>query len=110
MSLRTDYTGTLDIKLAAARVAGNSFVIIDNLADITTQMATQADKGVKVFTLTFATTFQPDDLRLEGCLWEAYRSGILQGLSSEDVMGNEVSVTLNTSDTVSTRVNLSFSF
>ena len=110
MSLRTDYTGTLDTKLAAARAAGLSFIAVDNLADITTQMAAQADKGVKKFTLTFATTYQPDDLRLEGCLWESYKSGISQGLSAEDIMGNEVEVELNTSDTVSTRVNLNFSF
>ena len=110
MSLRTDYTGALDTKLAAARTAGNSFVTVDNLATITTEMASQANKGVKKFTLTYATTFQPDDLRLEGPLWEAYKSGILQGLSSEDIMGNEVTVELNTSDTVSTRVNLNFSF
>jgi hypothetical protein len=110
MSLRTDYTGTLDAKLAAARAAGLSFVTIDNLASITTDMAAQANKGVKSFTLTYATTFQPDDLRLNGPLWEAYKSGILQGLSSEDIMGNEVIVSLNTADTVSTRVNLTFSF
>jgi hypothetical protein len=110
MSLRTDYTGALDTKLAAARAAGLSFITVDNLADITTQMTAQANKGVKKFTLTFATTFQPDDLRLEGCLWEAYKSGILQGLAAEDIMGNEVGVELNTSDTVSTRVDLNFSF
>jgi uncharacterized lipoprotein NlpE involved in copper resistance len=110
MSLRTDYTGAIDTKLAAARTAGLSFVAVDNLADITTQMTVQADKGVKDFTLTFATTFQPDDLRLEGCLWEAYKSGIRQGLYAEDIMGNEVTVTLNTSDSVSTRVDLTFKF
>ena len=110
MSLRTDYTGTLDTKLAAARTAGFTFVTVDNLANITTDMATQANKGEKSFTLTYTTTFQPDDLRLNGCLWEAYKSGILQGLHSEDIMGNEVLVALNTDDSVSTRVNLTFSF
>jgi len=110
MSLRTDYTGALDVKLAAARTAGYDFIITDNIADISTQIVAQADKGVKTFTLTFATTFQPDDLRLEGCLWDAYRSGVQQGLYEQDIMANEVSVSLNTSDTVSTRVNLNFTF
>jgi hypothetical protein len=110
MSLRTGYTGTLDTKLASARTAGNTFIVVDNLATITSEMAAQANKGVKAFTLVYATTFQPDDLRLMGPLWEAYKSGILQGLSSEDIMGNEVIVSLNTSDSVSTRINLKFSF
>jgi hypothetical protein len=110
MSLRTDYTGTLDTKLAEARAAGLSFVTVDNLADITTQMAAQANKGVKSFTLTFTVTYQPEDLKLLGPLWSAFQSGVLQGLHSEDIMANEVAVSLNTSDTVTTRVDLAFTF
>jgi hypothetical protein len=110
MSLRTDYTGALDTKLAAARTAGFTFITVDNLADITTQMTAQADKGVKEFTLTYSLSFQPDDLRLGGCLWDAFKTGVIQGLASEDIMTNEVTVTLNTSDQVTTRVDLNFSF
>lgn len=110
MSLRTDFTGALDTKLAEARANGRNWVLVDNFADITTQMAAAAAKGQKQFTLTFGVTYQTDDLRLEGCLWDAYKSGIMEGLFSEDVMDNEVNVVLNTLDTVSLRINLEFTF
>jgi len=110
MSLRTGYTGTMDAKLAQARQAGHDFVTVTNLAQITTDMAIAAAQGKKVFTLNYGASFQPDDLRLLGPLWEAYKSGISEALSSEDVMQNEVIIELNTSDTVSTSVDLNFSF
>lgn len=110
MSLRTDYTGALDTKLAEARAAGLSFISVTNLADLTTQMTAQADKGVKTFTVNYTLTYQPDDLRLGGCLWEAWKSGVLQALHAEDVMGNEVAVALNTSDSVVTSMDLNFTF
>ena len=110
MSLRTDYTGTLDAKLAAARAAGLSFITVDNLADLTTQMEAQANKGVKTFTINYTLSYQPDDLRLNGPLWEAFKSGVEQGIFSEDVMGNEVAVALNTSDNVITSMDLNFTF
>lgn len=110
MSLRTDYTGAMDTKLAEARAAGRDFVLVTNLASITSGMAAAAAKGQRAFTLTYGVTYQPSDLRLEGPLWEAYRSGILEGLASEDIMNNEVGVALNTSDTLSTSVDLNFDF
>jgi len=110
MSLRTDYTGAIDAKLAQARIAGRDFVLVSNLANITSDMAAAAAQGKRAFTLTYTVSFQPSDLRLQGPLWKAYRSGILEGLASEDVMNNEVSVELNTSDTLATSVNLIFDF
>jgi hypothetical protein len=100
----------MDTKLAQARQAGYDFIKVDNLASITTGLSTAAGQGKKKFTLTYAVTFQPQDLRLEGPLWEAYKTGILEGLSSEDIMGNEVAVKLNTADTLSTSVDLDFDF
>jgi len=110
MSLRTDYTGSMDAKLAQARQAGYDWVTVTNLANITTGMATAAGQGKKAFTLTYAATFQPSDLRLEGPLWQAYKSGVSEGLTSEDIMQNEVTIKLNTSDTLSTSVDLDFDF
>lgn len=110
MSLRTDYTGALDTKLNEARAAGNTFIVTTNLAAITTDMATEAGKGNKSFTLSYTVTYQTEDLRLLGPLWEAFKSGVLQGLSSEDIMGNEVTVTLDSSDNSITRIKLGFVF
>ena len=110
MSLRTGYTGATDAKLALARQAGYDFIIVTNLAQITTDMAAAAAQGKRKFTLNYTASFQPQDLRLEGPLWDAYQSGIYEGLTTEDIMQNEVTVVLNTSDTVSTSVDLVFDF
>jgi len=110
MSLRTTYTGALDTKLAEARAAGRAWVVTDNLAAITSGLTAAAGKGQKKFTLNYAVTYQPADLRALGPLWEAYKSGILEGMASENLMGNEVVVKLNTSDQLSTTIDLSFSF
>lgn len=110
MSLRTSYTGTLDAKLAQAKQAGYDFVTVTNLGAITSDMAVAANQGKKIFTLNYSVSFQPDDLRLLGPLWQAFRTGIISGLASEDLMINEVVVSLNTSDSLSTSVDLNFNF
>ena len=110
MSLRTDYTGSMDAKLAQARQAGHDFIKVTNLAQIVTDMAAAAAQGKKIFTLNYGASFQPEDLRLEGPLWDAYQSGISEGLTSEDIMQGEVAIALNTSDTVSTSIDLNFTF
>ena len=110
MSLRTIYTGAIDTKLAEARAAGRTFVLTTNLADITTAMTNAANSGIKDFTYTEAVAFQPADIRLEGCLFEAFKTGVLQGLAEEDLMGNEVTVTLNISDATTTRIDIAFKF
>lgn len=110
MSLRTDFSGALDTKLAQARQAGYDFVKVTNLASITTDMATAAGKGQKKFTLNYAVAFQPSDLRALGPLWEAFKSGVTEALANEDIMVNEVTVKLNTADTLSTSVDLVFDF
>ena len=110
MSLRTDFTGAFDTKLAEAREAGYDFIKITNIAAITTAMATVAGQGKKQFTLNYTVTYQPADLRLKGDLWRAYQTGVTEGLASEDLMLNEVTVSLNTSDSLSTSVDLIFDF
>ena len=110
MSLRTDYTGALDTKLAEARSNGFTFIKTTNLADITSGMAAAAAQGKKKFTLNFSVSYQPSDLRLLGPLWLAYKSGIMEALASEDIMENEVTVELNTSDQLATSIDLNFDF
>jgi hypothetical protein len=110
MSLRTTYTGAIDAKLAEARADGKDWVLTDNLAGITSGLTAAANKGQRKFTLNFAVTYQPADLRLLGPLWYAYQSGIIEGLAAQDIMVNECVVKLNTSDMLSTSIDLAFSF
>jgi hypothetical protein len=108
MSLRTTYTGALDSKLAEARAAGSTAILTTNLVSLTAAMTAAANAGKKVFTYNFSVSYQPADLRALGFLWHAYRTGVTQALASEDLMLNEVSISLNTSDQLSTSVDLKF--
>ena len=110
MSLRTDYTGSLDTKLAEARTTGRDSILITNLAFIQAEMAAASAKGLKQFTVTIDIGYQPQDIRTGGNLWSAYQSGIQEALHSEDLMNNDVVVELNTDDTVTTKADLVFTF
>jgi hypothetical protein len=110
MSLRTAYTGALDSKLAQARTSGRDFIVITNLATINTALLTNANSGLKKFTINLVLSYQTADLRLKGNLWEAYKTGILEGLAQQDIMGNECVPVMNLSDSVITSVDLNFTF
>ncbi len=110
MSLRTTYTGAYDTKVAQARLAGYDAILTTNLVSLTTAMTNAANQGLSTFAYNYIASYQPTDLRLKGNLWEAYRTGILQALASENIMFNEVAVTLDLSDSVNTTVVLSFIF
>jgi hypothetical protein len=110
MSLRTVFSGAFDTKLAEARTAGKTFIVTTNLAAINSDMTIAANQGKKVFTLTYTATYQPSDLRLLGSLWKAFQTGVIEGLASEDLMINEVEISLNTADTLSTKIDLKFDF
>jgi len=109
MTLRTTFTGALDTKLAEAKTAGYTWAVVDNLAAITTEFTTSANKGVRKFTVNLPVSYQPEDLRLLGSLWSAYQTGIAQGLAEQDIMVNEVVIKLNTADQMTTSIDLSFS-
>ena len=110
MSLRTNYTGALDTKLAEARTAGSDTILVTNLAAITTAMAAAAAKGQKKFTVNIGVSYQAADLRALGPLWSAFQSGVFQAMASQDVTNNEVAVALNTSDQLNTSLDLKFQF
>jgi hypothetical protein len=109
MTLRSDYGGALDTALLTAKAAGVT-LITTNLATISTEMQNAAAQGKKTFTVTLVVSFQPDDLKLEGNLWSAYSSGVESQLIAEEVYSNEVSVTLNVSDTNQLQLDLNFTF
>jgi hypothetical protein len=110
MSLRTTYTGAYDTKVAQARQAGYDAILVTNLVTLTTAMTNAANKGLSTFTYDYVASYQSTDLRLQGNLWEAYKTGTLQALASENIMFNEVSVSLDLSDSIDTLVVLSFVF
>lgn len=110
MSLRTTYTGAYDTKVAQARLAGYDAILTTNLVALTTAMTNAANQGLSTFAYNYVASYQPTDLRLKGNLWEAYRTGILQALASENIMFNEVAVTIDLSDSIITTIVLSFIF
>ncbi len=110
MTLRTDYNGALDTALLASRAAGKTWVITTNSAAITTALVAAGTAGKKVFTFTAGADFQPADLKLLGTLFEAHKTGILQGLAEQDVMNNEVTVSLNTAYASTVKIDLYFTF
>ena len=117
MSLRTTYTGAFDSKLSEAIAEGRKNIIPDPVGAPTTPaaalsnaMTTAANSGQKTFTYTITAAYQPTDLRDEGPLWEAYRTGIREGLAVQDIMDTEYAIVLDTSDALTLYVNINFSF
>lgn len=112
MSLKTDYldgaTGLTQV-LADVAQAGRQWVI-DNNANISGQLQSNAAKGAVKFTINLPVTFEPGNLRLLGLHWKSFRAGVLEQMSSEDIYDYEVDPQLNTSDTVSTSIDLKFDF
>ena len=110
MTLREDYSGALDTALEAARLAGYTQVTSGSAATISAALIVAAGKGQKTFTVTVVLSYDPADLRLEGPKWDAFKSGVSQGLGAGDIMVNEYTIKLNTDDSVSTSMDLDFTF
>lgn len=80
---------------------------------ITAGLQTNAQAGLKVFTVTIPTTYLPAALRGNkgvNLILRAYLSGITEQLSNQLIYDFECTPTLNTSDTVNTSIDLNFSF
>ena len=120
MSLRDQYfegaTG-LTQKLDAAHDAGVALVGtgtgVGQWDTITTGLQTNAAAGLKKFTVSIATTYLPSALRGnkgDNLILKAYLSGIVEQLSNQGIYDFECTPTLNTTDTVDTKIDLNFSF
>ena len=112
MSLKTDfYDGATGLHTQMNDVfdTGAAFVTA-NLAALTTAMTTQAAQGVTTFTATILTVDEPVNLRLEGLYLSHYFAGIISQLAIEDVYSHEVTLTLDTSDQITTGVHFNFTF
>src|ERR1035437_7159398 len=111
MSLKTDYlqgsTG-LTTQMLAVFTAGEAFVTT-NLAALTAAMQLNAAAGINKFTVTILSPAPGHNLRLKGIYMNTYFAGIRAALMAEEIYDYEVTVVLNTSDTVDTNVDLNFS-
>ena len=115
MSLKTDYlNGSTGIQnqLDLAFAAGATLVST-NLSAISTALIANAALGLTTFTINVVTSFNPVGLRGNkgnNLLAKAYFAGIQDGLAAEAIYEYECAPVLNTSDTVSTSVDLNFTF
>ena len=62
-----------------------------------------------MFTVTVDTTFEPDNLRLNGVHQQTYFAGIIDALSHEGIYDMYIDLVLNTTDTLTTSVDFKFS-
>ena len=115
MSLKTDFfdgaTG-LHSKMNAARDAGTAFVTT-NMVALSNALKTNAAQGITAFTVSLTTSDNPTYLRGnsgENFYRKSYFDGIMSGLLAQDLYTYEVTLSLNTTDTVITSVNFIFNF
>ena len=112
MSLKTDYLdgiNGLTQKMIDVFTAGQSY-ITTNSATLTTSLQTAAAQGKTKFTVTLPVTFEPNNLKLKGQHFQAFRSGCLNQLGTENIFQYEVDVVLNESDSSNLQMNLNFNF
>jgi hypothetical protein len=120
MSLKTDYsgvcTGGFDAEMLTVFEAGRDLVTTlaggagSANAQLSGALTAAASAGEKVFTETVLTTFEPNNLRLNGVHQQTYFAGIIHGLALEGIFSMYISLSLNTSDSSSTSVDFNFSF
>lgn len=80
---------------------------------IQTGLTENAAKGLRVFTVSIATTYLPTVLRGNSgnnLILKAYLSGITEALSTNLVYSYECTPALNTTDPVITKIDLNFNF
>ena len=112
MTLKTDFfDGATGIHTQMNDVfdSGVAFVTA-NLATLTSEMTSQASKGVTTFTLSIVTTDEPVNLRLNGLYLQHYTAGIISQMAAEDIYSHEVAVSLNIGDISTTSMDFNFTF
>lgn len=112
MTLKTDFfdgASGYNQQMADVFAAGESFVST-NLSTLTAELQSNAAKGLQSFKVTIPTTFEPQNLRLKGNHLKCYFSGIQAALAAEDIYSHECSLSLNTDDTMETKVDFLFNF
>ena len=118
MSLREDYsgdcTGGFHDDMSTVFQAGADFIGTEiapgtAYASLSTALANAAAAGTKVFSVTVETSFEVNNLRLNGVHQQSYFAGIISALAAEGIYSMYVSLSLNTTDTLTTSVDFKFS-
>lgn len=120
MSLRDQYlensTG-LEAQLKNAHDAGVALIGtgtgLGQWDTISAGLQANAALGLTTFVVNVPTTYLPAALRNNkgnNLILKAYLSGITEGLSAQLIYAHECAPTLNTSDTVTTSIDLNFAF
>lgn len=84
-----------------------------NYASISQALKDAAAAGKTKFTVSLPLTYQPAFMvgnKGDNLLVKAHFAGMIDGLAENDVYSYEVSVALNTSDTMTVKVDLNFNF
>jgi len=115
MSLKTDYydgaTG-LTTKMEDAFDAGSTFVTT-NLLTLSNALKASAAQGLTKFVVSITTSDNPAYLRGNSgnnLYLKSYLAGVQFGLGGQNVYNYECVLTLNTSDTVDTKIDFNFNF
>jgi len=78
---------------------------------LTNGLASAAASGTTKFTITLITVDNPAYLRMNGAYLDAYLAGIYQALADEGIFSTyEVTLELNTSDSINTGIDFNFTF
>lgn len=112
MSLKTDFfdgvTG-FNSQMNDVFDQGELFVTT-NLAALTAELQANAARGNRTFKVTIVTSFEPQNLRLRGLHMKCYLAGIQSQLAVQDVYAHECVPSLNTDDTMETKIDFNFTF
>ena len=118
MSLREDYSGTctggFHDDMATVFQAGVDFVGTAGspgsaYSSLSTALSNAAATGTKIFTVTVDTSFEVNNLRLNGIHQQTYFAGIIDAMAAEGIYSMYVGLSLNTSQTTTTSVDFNFS-
>ena len=109
MSLRTDFTGGLDTAINAAIAAGIAFGTT-NQASISTALTNAAALGQTTVTFSANEAHNAAGMALEGNIWNAYKSGLINYFADQDIMYSEVAFTIATVDGSTNQVTVTFTF
>jgi hypothetical protein len=112
MSLKTDFydgsTGFIE-QMNDVFDQGSAFIVAQSAA-LTTELQAAAAKGLKTFKVTIVTSFEPTNLRLKGFHMKSYLAGIQSQLAVQDIYSYECALSLNTDDTMETKIDFNFTF
>lgn len=116
--LRDSYSPTLNTKLDEARQEGLKMIIPDfagapdtPIAALTSAMTDAANAGKSTFEYFADIAWQPTDLEREDSLWDAFKSGVIEGLIYNNIYYSEYAIEIvAAAGSVDTQLKITFTF